>query len=150
MNHAHEYVVQKRSPRRLSGDCSECGGDPRDGLFDGKVMPGTNEAERVGTLTGTKLLKARRRGKQLWLEFCRCPALLIHLGMTGSIAVENVERFVYTDFKVDDKWPPPDLSARSRSHGGAPVSGAFGGCLRGSRCPVKALLLNQNGVVCGV
>ena len=31
-------------------------------LFDSKVLPETNEAERVGRLTDKKRLQARRRG----------------------------------------------------------------------------------------
>lgn len=87
----------------------ECGGGPRNGKFDNKIIAeGVKESQLVATLRGRKVLSARRRGKQLWIEFSKSgPALLLHLGMTGSISVQGAERMVYVRFKQKDvQWPP--------------------------------------------
>lgn len=86
----------------------ECGGGPRDGKYDGKVMAeGLKEAQLVKVLKGRKLLKARRRGKQLWLELDgKGPCLLMHLGMTGAINIKGGEGVTYIRMKKDTQWPP--------------------------------------------
>jgi formamidopyrimidine-DNA glycosylase len=87
----------------------ECGGGPRDGKFDDKIVAeGVKEKTLVAALQKRKVLKACRRGKQLWLELSGVgPALLIHLGMTGSIAINGVKRLAYVRIKNEDgPWPP--------------------------------------------
>lgn len=86
----------------------ECGGGPRDGKFDSKVVAeGVKEKRLVEALRKRKVVKACRRGKQLWLELSGPgPALLLHLGMTGSIAVKGVKRLAYVRLKTDEQWPP--------------------------------------------
>eukprot|EP00930_Biecheleria_cincta_P003803 TRINITY_DN104713_c0_g1_i1.p1 TRINITY_DN104713_c0_g1~~TRINITY_DN104713_c0_g1_i1.p1 ORF type:complete len:363 (+),score=60.97 TRINITY_DN104713_c0_g1_i1:102-1091(+) len=86
----------------------ECGGGPRNGKYDSKVMAESlKEARLVKALKGRKLLKARRRGKQLWLELDgKGPALLMHLGMTGAINIKGGEGVTYKRWKKDTQWPP--------------------------------------------
>mmetsp|Transcript_132434 Transcript_132434/g.247685 ORF Transcript_132434/g.247685 Transcript_132434/m.247685 type:complete len:336 (-) Transcript_132434:45-1052(-) len=87
----------------------ECGGGPRNGKFDNKIIgESVTEGRLVSALQGRKVLAARRRGKQLWLELSGSgPALLLHLGMSGSIAVQGAERLAYVRYKQkDDQWPP--------------------------------------------
>lgn len=87
----------------------ECGGGPRNGKFDDKIIgEGVTETKLVAALQGRKVLAARRRGKQLWIELSgNGPALLIHLGMSGSISFQGAERLAYVRFKqTDDQWPP--------------------------------------------
>lgn len=87
----------------------ECGGGPRHGKFDDKIIAeGVKEVQLVAAIQGRKILAARRRGKQLWLELSGSgPAVLLHLGMSGSISIEGAERLVYVRFKqTDNQWPP--------------------------------------------
>lgn len=166
----------------------ECGGGPRNGKFDDTVVgEGVKEKRLVEALQKRKVLKARRRGKQLWLELSGLgPALLLHLGMTGSIAVKGVKRLAYVRLKVDEEWPPRFTKLLLELEGGKQMAFAdprrfgrillrqkpleqpplsklapdpvadniilpdFTSGLSASKLPVKALLLNQERVVCGV
>eukprot|EP00931_Biecheleriopsis_adriatica_P107133 TRINITY_DN81468_c0_g1_i1.p1 TRINITY_DN81468_c0_g1~~TRINITY_DN81468_c0_g1_i1.p1 ORF type:complete len:341 (+),score=64.62 TRINITY_DN81468_c0_g1_i1:28-1023(+) len=87
----------------------ECGGGPRNGKFDNKIVAeGLKESQLIKALKGRKVLAARRRGKQLWVELSGVgPSLLLHLGMSGSISMKGSERLAYVRYKQkDDQWPP--------------------------------------------
>mmetsp|Transcript_42402 Transcript_42402/g.76979 ORF Transcript_42402/g.76979 Transcript_42402/m.76979 type:complete len:327 (+) Transcript_42402:33-1013(+) len=86
----------------------EQGGGPRNGKFDGTVIAERVTPQRLqNSLHGRKVKAARRRGKQLWLEFSGDgPSLLMHLGMTGALVVEGAEKPTYKRFAVDEAWPP--------------------------------------------
>lgn len=86
----------------------EAGGGPRDGLFDDKVIgEGMQEKEFIDAICGRTVMSALRRGKHMWLELSgQGPHLLLHFGMTGSLAVDGVKRFVWQSFHVNEEWPP--------------------------------------------
>jgi len=102
---AEEHCVSRKVARVLA---LEQGGGPRDGKFDDKVIgEGVTEKQMVAALTGRTVTAAKRRGKHLWLELDgNGPCLLLHFGMTGSLAVDGVERFSFQSFNVDESWPP--------------------------------------------
>lgn len=102
---AEEYCVGRKVAMVVA---REAGGGPRDGRFDNKVIgEGVTEKRLVSAITGRTVTAARRCGKQLWLEFDGAgPCLLLHFGMTGSLAVDGVERFSFQSFNVDESWPP--------------------------------------------
>lgn len=180
----------------------EGGGGPRDGLFDEKVVAeGVTEEGITAALLGRQLSAVQRKGKQLWMEFDgEGPAVLWHLGMTGSFVVEGKGRMMYRRLDaaapgVKAPWPPRFAKAelRFRAPGTAPgasetikvafcdprrfgrillradppseapvsrlaldpLTEAPGGAalfaaFQRTSAPVKAVLLDQNRVVCGV
>lgn len=99
----------------------ECGGGPRSGKFDNKVIAEGLKEKKLGTaLMGRKLLRARRRGKQMWCEFAgEGPALLMHLGMTGAIHVKGGDQVTYKRLKHEKHiWPPRFTKLLIRFSGG--------------------------------
>ena len=82
----------------------EAGGGPRHGQFDDLVCQ-SSESE-MHHLKEEKLVSARRKGKQLWLEFSNLN-FLVHFGMTGALLVKGVAKPTFKEFKIDDSsWPP--------------------------------------------
>ena len=70
-----------------SVETKEQGGGARDGEVDDKVLDGD-----VASLAGSRVVAAKRKGKQLWLELDKGKTkhcLLIHLGMTGSCVIKG-------------------------------------------------------------
>ena len=68
-------------------ETKEQGGGARDGQVDDKVLDGD-----IHALAGSRVVAAKRKGKQLWLELDKGKAkhcLLIHLGMTGSCVIKG-------------------------------------------------------------
>lgn len=59
-------------------------------------------------VVGKKVVAAKRKGKQLWLDFDGGQSALFHFGMTGSFAVQGVKGVDFVEFKVDatSQWPP--------------------------------------------
>lgn len=93
----------------------EQGGGALEGLFDDKVCGGCSESRFARALRGRRFVRAARRGKQLWLELdgdapCSEPrALLVHLGMTGTLLVRGEPAPHYKTFKISESatcWPP--------------------------------------------
>eukprot|EP00936_MAST-01D_sp_MAST-1D-sp1_P000139 g139.t1 len=82
----------------------EAGGGPRHGQFDDLVCQSSESEMRH--LEEEKLVSARRKGKQLWLEFSN-RNFLVHFGMTGALLVKGVAKPTFSEFKIDDSsWPP--------------------------------------------
>ena len=68
-------------------ETKEQGGGARDGQVDEKVLDGDIDA-----MAGSRVVAAKRKGKQLWLELDKGKTkhcLLIHLGMTGSCVIKG-------------------------------------------------------------
>ncbi|KAJ1627564.1 Formamidopyrimidine-DNA glycosylase N-terminal domain-containing protein [Pavlovales sp. CCMP2436] len=181
----------------------EQGGGGREGLFDDKVIGEEMTAAGIeASLQGKWVIAARRRGKQMWLEFgvtrdAATPSLclLMHLGMTGGINVRGGEGPKYKTAKPrtndTEVWPPRFTKLEltfagdegsgctiafcdSRRFGriylregdaasAPPISklaadpiidppsvATFASMLAASSMPVKAALLDQNRIVCGV
>ncbi|MEM7261160.1 MAG: DNA-formamidopyrimidine glycosylase family protein [Planctomycetota bacterium] len=82
-------------------DRAEC--DDDDIVFDG-VTP--DEVKR--TIEGRRVESVERWGKQLWFEFDRGPALLVHFGMTGAFRVPDAAplRLESSPKELDTGWPP--------------------------------------------
>lgn len=128
---AEEHCVGRRVRRVLA---REAGGGPRDGKFDDKVIgEGVGEKSFVNALTNREITAAKRLGKYLWLELGGDgPHLLVHCGMTGSLAMDGIERFSFQSFSIDEAWPPRftklqlELSTRRGAAAGpAPTTLAF-------------------------
>ena len=82
----------------------EAGGGPRHGQFDDIVCQSPESEMRH--FKGKTLMSARRKGKQLWLDFSDLN-FLVHFGMTGALVVKGVAKPTFEEFKVDDSsWPP--------------------------------------------
>ncbi len=77
--------------------------DPSDDL----VLTRPSEALREA-LIGARVTGTDRHGKYLWLTFDGRPCLLLHLGMTGSVCVPDVDPLRYQTGPRDpgDRWPP--------------------------------------------
>lgn len=193
VEHARGLVEARCVGRRVAELVTEeRGGGPRDGLFDGIVC--RSSASALKSVVGATLLAARRKGKQMWLEFSGGRYLLIHLGMTGALVVRGVAAASYQKFRVhDEAWPPrfAKLEAVFAGRGAArvrlafcdprrlgrisvsqacptaspPVSllaadptaprtvfalGPFSAAIGASGACIKAILLDQHAVVCGV
>lgn len=78
---------------------------------DEKVFEGGISQKFAKHMTGSHVVAACRKGKQLWLELQRPPHPSFHLGMTGSFAAlrpnGTVECAEYVNSKVDaSQWPP--------------------------------------------
>ena len=85
-------------------ETKEQGGGARDGQLDDKVLDGDIDA-----LAGARVVAAKRKGKQLWLELDKGKTkhcLLIHLGMTGSCVIKGEAPPSYKAFSIDDAFPP--------------------------------------------
>ena len=85
-------------------ETKEQGGGARDGQIDDKVLDGD-----VASLAGARVVAAKRKGKQLWLELDKGKTkhcLLIHLGMTGSCVIKGEAPPSYKAFSIDDAFPP--------------------------------------------
>jgi formamidopyrimidine-DNA glycosylase len=72
------------------------------------VYDGVSPRTFARRLKGRRVIAARRRGKQMWLELDRPPHPLFHLGMTGHFLSPGHDGIVYeTGAKMpDDAWPP--------------------------------------------
>jgi formamidopyrimidine-DNA glycosylase len=73
------------------------------------VCDGMSPARLRRALTGRRVLAARRRGKQLWLELDRRPWPLFHFGMTGSFRTPRDPSLRLASSRRtagDDAWPP--------------------------------------------
>lgn len=97
--------------------CKEQGNGPRQDLIDEKFFTDSSSEEKLKLLiVGKKLISVERKGKYFWFIFesikteetneTKLSYLLLHFGMTGSLSMKGKKRFTYTDFKVDDNWPP--------------------------------------------
>jgi formamidopyrimidine-DNA glycosylase len=89
-------------------ETKEQGGGARDGQIDDKVLDGD-----VASLAGSRVVAAKRKGKQLWLELDKGKtkrSLLIHLGMTGSCVIKGEAPPTY---KVLPRCPISDSAASS-------------------------------------
>ena len=162
-------------------ETKEQGGGARDGQLDDKVLDGD-----VASLAGSRVVAARRKGKQLWLELDKGKTkhcLLIHLGMTGSCVIKGEAPPSYKAFSIDDAFPPkytklemimndgtrlaycdPRRFGRIKLRGAepeelaalapdaleAPAVAAMRQTLGGKSAPIKAVLLDQSAVVCGI
>ncbi|CAM9858810.1 unnamed protein product, partial [Chrysoparadoxa australica] len=102
----------------------EAGGGPREGEFDDIIIcEGMTPTSLEQQLSGRSLASTSRVGKQMWLTFTAAGdkkrkrgkeespesvSLLLHLGMTGSVAVKSVKSFSYVQRTVDacGEWPP--------------------------------------------
>jgi formamidopyrimidine-DNA glycosylase len=121
--------------------------------------------EIAGALVGHRLAGAHRRGKFLWLETEDGPTLGLHLGMAGSIALDEPgdnprwDRFT-VEFEDGSRFALRDRRRLGRAvlnpdfgHVGpdaADVSRAdFRRRVGAGRSPVKARLLNQD-VISGI
>lgn len=72
-----------------------------------EVIRGIQPGEISHALSGKVLKRVRRKGKYLWLELDSKPAILVHLGMTGSLVFKGVKPSSYKSFSVDEtSWPP--------------------------------------------
>jgi formamidopyrimidine-DNA glycosylase len=59
-------------------------------VYQTEIFAPSPEAVKAALL-GKKITGAKRKGKYMWLELDNHPAcILIHLGMTGGIAIEGV------------------------------------------------------------
>ena len=159
----------------------EQGGGARDGEVDDKVLDGD-----VASLAGARVVAAKRKGKQLWLELDKGKTkhcLLIHLGMTGSCVIKGEAPPSYKAFSIDDAFPPkytklelvmgdgtrlaycdPRRFGRIKLRGAepeelaalapdaleAPAVAAMRSALSSKSAPIKAVLLDQSAVVCGI
>ena len=162
-------------------ETKEQGGGARDGQIDDKVLDGD-----VASLAGARVVAAKRKGKQLWLELDKGKTkhcLLIHLGMTGSCVIKGEAPPSYKAFSIDDAFPPkytklemimndgtrlaycdPRRFGRVKLRGAepeelaalapdaleAPAVAAMRQILGGKSAPIKAVLLDQSAVVCGI
>ena len=162
-------------------ETKEQGGGARDGQIDDKVLDGD-----VASLAGSRVVAAKRKGKQLWLELAKGKTkhcLLIHLGMTGSCVIKGEAPPSYKAFSIDDAFPPkytklemimndgtrlaycdPRRFGRVKLRGAepaelaalapdaleAPAVAAMRQILGGKSAPIKAVLLDQSAVVCGI
>jgi formamidopyrimidine-DNA glycosylase len=135
--------------------------DDRDTYVSRPHAPGEIE----GALVGHELVSAHRRGKTMWIETDDGPVLGLHLGMSGSIAIDtepapnNWDRFVleFEDggrLALRDKRRlgravlEPDLS--NLGPDAADITRkAFRERVGRSRAPVKARLMDQS-VLAGV
>ena len=162
-------------------ETKEQGGGARDGQIDDKVLDGD-----VASLAGARVVAAKRKGKQLWLELDKGKTkhcLLIHLGMTGSCVIKGEAPPSYKAFSIDDAFPPkytklemimndgtrlaycdPRRFGRIKLRGAepaelaalapdaleAPAVAAMRGALSSKSVPIKAVLLDQSAVVCGI
>ena len=162
-------------------ETKEQGGGARDGQIDDKVLDGD-----VASLAGARVVAAKRKGKQLWLELDKGKTkhcLLIHLGMTGSCVIKGEAPPSYKAFSIDDAFPPkytklelvmgdgtrlaycdPRRFGRVKLRGAepeelaalapdaleAPAVAAMRSALSSKSAPIKAVLLDQSAVVCGI
>lgn len=84
----------------------EQGGGPREGSFDDKIIAeGVTSESFVKALVGRRVVAARRKGKQLWLELDK-GLLLVHNGMTGALLGRGWTAPHYKNQKFSDEWPP--------------------------------------------
>lgn len=78
---------------------------------DDLVFPDASPRKMSSALKGKRVLKVKRRGKQLWFELERPPHPLFHFGMTGAFLTPGPERKALKlasspkDTK-DEDWPP--------------------------------------------
>jgi len=174
--------------RITSVNALEQGGGARDGAFDDKVMGEGLEPAALEGLVGGRVTAAKRLGKQVWLELDDgARAVLVHLGMTGSLVVRGQPAPKYKSFAVDEaSWPPKYTKLELALSGGgrlaycdprrfgriklrgadalttAPLSElapdaltppdaeAMGELLAKKEAPIKAVLLDQSAVCCGI
>ncbi|KAK9821543.1 hypothetical protein WJX74_009796 [Apatococcus lobatus] len=75
---------------------------------DDKVIEGIAPKDLEKALTGRTLVATHRKGKQMWFELDgSSPALLLHLGMKGSLKVEGIRSAEYQQGTKDGgEWPP--------------------------------------------
>lgn len=65
------------------------------------------KADLIKSVVGKKVTACCRKGKQMWIEFSSGMSLLLHMGMTGALIIENEKIPQYKAFKVQaDAWPP--------------------------------------------
>ena len=162
-------------------ETKEQGGGARDGQVDEKVLDGDIDA-----MAGSRVVAAKRKGKQIWLELDKGKtkhSLLIHLGMTGSCVIKGEAPPSYKAFSIDDAFPPkytklemimndgtrlaycdPRRFGRIKLRGAepeelaalapdaleAPAVAALRSALSSKSAPIKAVLLDQSAVVCGI
>ena len=162
-------------------ETKEQGGGARDGQVDEKVLDGDIDA-----MAGSRVVAAKRKGKQIWLELDNsgdAHSLLIHLGMTGSCVIKGEAPPSYKAFSIDDAFPPkytklelvmgdgtrlaycdPRRFGRIKLRGAepeelaalapdaleAPAVAALRSALSSKSAPIKAVLLDQSAVVCGI
>jgi len=197
-----QHIIGKQVRQVIA---TETGGGPRDGEFDAKVMdPATvpDALTLVRALERMTCVSVNRVGKQMFAQFAKappagapakalapCTALLLHLGMTGSLTVKGVANVAYKSFRHDQsQWPPrftklelvmaddtrvafvdtrrlglvrlksceqlfttPPLSKLACDPRDAmPSKEAFFSKIKKYNSPVKAVLLDQQKVVCGI
>ena len=65
------------------------------------------KADLTRSLVGKNVTACCRKGKQMWIELSSGVSLLLHMGMTGAIIIENEKIPQYKAFKVEaETWPP--------------------------------------------
>ncbi|KAK9826769.1 hypothetical protein WJX81_007673 [Elliptochloris bilobata] len=108
----HDFCRGKRVEKAVCAD-------------DDKVIQGVSPADLQKALQGKTIKDALRKGKNLWLEFHEGPpALMFHLGMTGSLAVKGIPRVQYVNAtNANDEWPPKYWKITLEMEGG--VHAAF-------------------------
>jgi formamidopyrimidine-DNA glycosylase len=84
-----------------------------DAVADEKVFEGVTALDFSKRMTGSKILAAHRKGKQLWLELDTRPWPCFHLGMSGSFAAitatNEIKCASYVNTKIavsTELWPP--------------------------------------------
>ncbi|KAJ1960309.1 hypothetical protein IWQ62_004280 [Dispira parvispora] len=78
-----------------------------DVVEDTIVMPDLPPRTFRDKLIGHQVVNTGRRGKLFWLTLDNDDALLLHLGMTGNLAVKDAPRLIYRRPLNDDgSWPP--------------------------------------------
>jgi formamidopyrimidine-DNA glycosylase len=139
-----------------------------------RVIP----AGLAARLTGARVLGFRRRGKYILMRLSGGDSLLLHLGMSGRMAIRPSapatlqEKHEHLVIETEDDWriglidprrfglldllPTAEEDAHSllRGMGPEPLDAAFtpavlGAALAGKRTPIKAALLDQH-VVAGL
>lgn len=86
----------------------ECGGGPRDGLFDDiVVVNGGSADEAAKVLVGRKIMACHRHGKQQWWELDGAPHVCWHFGMTGAFSIKGLKGSEFVRYSVStEQWPP--------------------------------------------
>ena len=103
--------------RIVSVTATECGGGPRDGLFDDKVVgEGASEESLTAALLGRTITAAHRRGKHMWIDLSGPgPSILFHFGMysySTTVSVRNrlqLQVLLYCEIAIDFRFIAPWL-----------------------------------------
>ena len=75
---------------------------------DDPIVVEGGHAAVEAALSGARVVDTGRRGKHLWLALAEGPALLLHLGMTGTLRTRGDEPLALegSPAETDRSWPP--------------------------------------------